>query len=536
MPTAQLIFCGHTLLENLVRDLQGREYLYFKLFGEQVTVPIAMMTSQEKNNDRHILEMCESKQWFGRPEETFFIFTQPLVPVITEEGNWAVRAPGELFMKPGGHGVIWKLASDEGVFEHLLELGCRKALVRQINNPIAGTDHGLLAFTGVGMQTDKIFGFASCHRLLNTAEGVNVLIEEEETDGYAYCLTNIEYTDFKKRGIQDIPESAGSPYSAFPTNTNILFVDLAAIKEYTVKNPIPGMLINMKNRVTACDADGSKKVVRAGRLESTMQNLADSIVDRFPEKLHKGEFHKLHTFLTYNNRRKTISVTKNLYTSEKTLLETPEGAFYEKLENYYDLLSNFCGMRLPPMVDEKEYLEKGPSFLIHLHPALGPLYSIVAQKVRGGRLFPGAELFLEVAEAEIVDLHLEGSFIVRAHAVTGKQDARGVVHYGSENGKCVLKGVSVHNKGVDKEAHNIFWKHQVVRSEALQIILHGNAEFHAEDVAFEGPYRIEVPAGHRTVAKHENGALQFFTEEISEPTWSWSYTIDEESRISLKSK
>lgn len=42
-------------------------------------------------------------------------------------------------MKPGGHGAIWKLMWDEGVFSWLgREQGRRAALVRQISNPMAG--------------------------------------------------------------------------------------------------------------------------------------------------------------------------------------------------------------------------------------------------------------------------------------------------------------------------------------------------------------------------------------------------------------
>ena len=44
----------------------------------------------------------------------------------------------------------------------------------------------------------------------------------------------------------------------------------------------------------------------------------------------------------------------------------------------------------------EQYLEKGPSFIFLYHPALGPLWDIIAQKVRGGALKHGSELVLEV--------------------------------------------------------------------------------------------------------------------------------------------
>ena len=44
----------------------------------------------------------------------------------------------------------------------------------------------------------------------------------------------------------------------------------------------------------------------------------------------------------------------------------------------------------------EQYLEHGPGFIFLYHPALGPLWDVIAQKVRGGALAPGAEVVLEV--------------------------------------------------------------------------------------------------------------------------------------------
>jgi len=49
----------------------------------------------------------------------------------------------------------------------------------------------------------------------------------------------------------------------------------------------------------------------------------------------------------------------------------------------------------------EEYLQHGPSFVFLYHPALGPLWEVVGQKLRGGRLAHGAEVVLEVAEAQV---------------------------------------------------------------------------------------------------------------------------------------
>lgn len=45
----------------------------------------------------------------------------------------------------------------------------------------------------------------------------------------------------------------------------------------------------------------------------------------------------------------------------------------------------------------EQYLEKGPGFIFLFHPALGPMWDVIAQKIRGGALMHGSELVLEVA-------------------------------------------------------------------------------------------------------------------------------------------
>ena len=536
LPAARLLFCGRTLLEGLVRDLQAREYLYYKLFGKQLTTPMAMMTSNDKNNHQHITEICSDNEWFGRPRGSFVFMIQAMAPLITREGHWSLSAPFSLTMKPGGHGVIWKLALEQGVFHELEAQGRTKAIVRQINNPMAGIDYGLLAFSGIGFERNFLFGFASCPRLLNTAEGMNVLIEKKLKKKYEYCIANIEYTEFSKKGVHDIPESANSPYSAFPANTNILFVDLKAIKQAVKSCPFPGKTINMKNQVPCILPDGHTRTVEGGRLETTMQNITDCIVNSFNYQIKDEEQEKLSTYITYNQREKTISATKKSYSPGNPLAETPEGCFYDLLKNNRDLLMNYCKMDIPALDSEQEYLNHGPSFIALLHPALGPLYSVIGQKIQGGKLSKGSDIQLEIAELEISNLHLEGSLHINSEAILGKEDNHGLLKYGELTGKCVLKNVTVKNAGIDKSAKNCYWKNWITHKEIFSVVLRGNAEFHAEDVILKGSQHIEVQDGQRMIAFNNNGQVQYRVENISKPTWHWSYSFDKDDKIILKKK
>lgn len=535
LPAASLAFLGRTLLEGLIRDLQAREYLFYKLFGKQIETPVAMMTSDEKNNETLIRTICKEHGWFGRSPESFRFFKQPLVPTITKEGNWSLLSHLQLNLKPGGHGVIWKLAEEQGVFNWLEANGRKKSIIRQINNPIGGTDFALLALAGTGCAENKSFGFLSCERLLNCAEGVDVIIEKELHGEVEYKLTNIEYTELAQKGVGEVPSKPGSPYSIYPANTNLLFMDIAAIRKALKKGSIPGQLINMKSKVPYLDVDGKLSQVEGGRLETTMQNIADYLVDRFPRFLTKEEFRdKLQTFIVYNPRTKTISTTKKAYVAGQDPVSTPEQAFYDLQLNSHDLLSNWCLFSLPPLGSILDFVERGPNSIFIYHPALGPCYSIIAQKIRNGRMAEGAELQLEIAEVDISHLEVTGSLMIESKSPLGRNDHKEHLRYGSES-RCSLRNVRIVNKGIDKGASQNYWKDEISRLETCRVILHEGAEFHAEDVSLVGDFIFEVSSDHRLeVSQGADGNLKRVLTRIESPTWHWSYEFDAENNIILK--
>ena len=534
LPAAALQFCGRSLLESLIRDLQAKEYLYYKLFGKQLLTPIAMMTSEEKNNHNHIKSICAQNRWFGRSEQGFFLFKQPLVPVITVEGHWSLSSPLELSLKPGGHGVIWKLAKDCGVFQWLSKKGRKKALIRQINNPVAGTDFGLICFCGIGYQNDKMFGFSSCPRVLNTAQGMVVLIAKHDKDHFEYNVSNIEYTDFSKKGLEDIPEFMGSPYSQFPANTNILFVDIEKIDELISKQPVPGLLINCKTYFPYIDEEGQLTELKAGRLESMMQNISDFIIESSDHPYSIKEHLDSKTYVTYSERRKTISVAKNSFHPHKSTLETPQGCFYEVLQNNHELFSKHCNITLPQLCDEQAYIKNGPNLCFGFHPALGPLYSVISQKIRNGRFLEGSELQLEICEVDIENLKLDGSLLIEASQPLGNLEDDAKIRYGEMSGKCELKNVRVKNRGINRLRENKYWKNEIDRHERLKIFLEGNSEFFAEDIAFVGNYTITVPDGFRYTAIKKGEKVAFRKQKIIAPTWHWKYSFQKDDRILLK--
>jgi hypothetical protein len=532
LPAAELRFLGITLLEKMIVDLQAREYLFYKLHHKRITTPIVLMTSKEKSNDEHIFSILQNNHYFGRPPSQYFFILQPLVPVISVEGHWALQSPLHLIMKPGGHGVLWKIGRDQGAFRWLKQLKRTKAIIRQINNPLAGVDHTLVALCGVGCTNGKSFGFVSCERLVASAEGMNVLIKRKIRSHYEYSISNIEYTDFKKQGIKDKPSPKTSPYSLFPANTNILFADLTAVEKIAQKHPFPGMLINLKSPFLCLTEAGHEKLMPAGRLECTMQNIADYIITKNPSPLLKHELTHLKTFVLYNKRGKTMAVTKKLHKQNLPFQDTPEDALLKILNLNNDLLRQ-CGFITPPIQTESQFLESGPNLLFTYHPALGPLFSIIKQKLRKGKIDKNSELKLDIADMHMENLQLKGSLIIQAEHTMGHKTKNGLLRCSDQTGKCTLINVKITNKGMKKNVLSNYWKYTLEREEALTLFIEGNGEFEAKNITFKGHQSITVPSGYKMTAFEENGNVKFHMKKISKSSPMWSYHFKEDNSIIL---
>ncbi len=502
LPAAKLQFAGRSLIEIMIRDLQAREWLYYRLYGKQVITPIAVMSSWEKENCRHVTKVFESHQWFGRPPSHFRFFVQPLVPAFDEQGKWHQAGPLKPLLKPGGHGAIWKLARDEGIFEWL--------------NPIAGLDYGLIAFSGIGCSRNMSFGFASCNRLVKAAEGVVVLVEKSSGE---IVLTNIEYCDFDKFGITDDPIHPDLPFSRFRSNTNILFADLDAVEKAVNVHPFPGLLMNLKQS-TITDETGTQRNALVARLESTMQNIADVMGELISAE---SPLKTAKTFVVHNERHKTISVAKKAYQPGMSMRETPELCFYELLLANQELLGK-CGVSVPQINTPDEYLEKGPSVLFLYHPALGPLYSIITQKIRGGKITDRSELILDLAEVDVENLEVDGSLQIQATNPLGALDDAGILHYSYRAPRVILHNVRVENLGVDWSKKSPYWKMDLDRKESVVVELQGWSEFDAKDVCLKGSHHFVVEDGVRMEVRTDSSGAIVVTKTAIEESLLWNYS------------
>ena len=636
LPAAMLPYGGRSLLECLVRDLFAREYLHHAITGGvQARTPIAIMTSDVKDAHNYIRGLCETNDWFGRGEDGFRLFRQPLVPVAdaatgiwlfeeTEKGN-----SGSIVMKPGGHGALWKLCYDEQVLEWLrVACGRKAAFVRQVSNPMAGMDCTLFALGGVGIMPihrhgsdtaiERALGFATCSRTAGASEGLNVLTTRTNADGSVdYGVGCVEYTEFERLAPELV---CAGDVDAFPTNTNVLYVNLETVEKLVSgrrggggdgddDDALPGFIMNLNKNVTYTEfPTGNEVSVKAGRLECTMQAIADALMDRSDLPLDMSADmddlaaspssspaltpETLRTFAIYNSRRHVTSSAKRRRKpgSEASIAQTPDGSFRDLMLNARDLLER-CGIASEPVGSVDSYLVHGPRFIFLAHPALGPVWDVIAQKLRGGALVGRSELVLEVAEADIANIRVDGSLVVNAafplgqacesdasrHLLSGMSSSSGsmsgddddigsdidsiqanrLISFGHRQPRVRLRNVSVVNKGIDWAAsENVYWEHRIKRHESCSIELEGHSAFTAEDVTIHGHRSFVVPDGyHMTVSQDisprrdgaasggESQSLQIHLQRIDLPPngdndglWRWIYSMDANDSIVLQMK
>jgi UDP-N-acetylglucosamine pyrophosphorylase len=496
MPLAGLNFLNSNLLKLLIDDLFALEYLYFIKTNKKITIPMVIMTSDAKNNHRNILDIFEKNKYFHRTKENFYFIKQPMSPVISENKDFLLDSNNNLLLKPSGHGVIWKLMKDNKVLDRLLNRNISSLLIRQVNNPIAYTDYNPLALLGYAKKNKKAFGFLSCPRLVNTKEGMN-LLREVKNQNYSYNYTNIEYTDFKKYDLKDEKKSKTSPYSKYPSNTNILFADIKQIIKALKKNEFFNLIINLKTKVKQNNKD-----VTCARLESTMQNISDFILDKSKTKLKISEQKKLKTFVLYNKREKTISAIKKQYLSKQDAIESDKKCFYDILNNYFDLLKNYCNVNMPLINSFENFLKNKLNFTCYINPILGPMYEIISKKIIKGEFKKNFDLYLNIANLHIENINLSGSLIIDVKNPTFDSNI-------FKNTKCYLKNIKIYNLGIDKTLENNYSQNIIKRKESLKIILNENSFFYAENLTFNNNFFIEVPSNYIATAYEENKTIKY---------------------------
>jgi hypothetical protein len=255
-----------------------------------------------------------------------------------------------------------------------------------------------------------------------------------------------------------------------------------------------------------------------------MQNNADGMCSPIdPKNLPSIPQEQLSTFLLLQDRSKLLSTTKKAFVAGQPLAETPFGALYDWHHAMRSLLSDSCHITLPQEATQEEFVQEGPSFIFSFHPAMGPLWAVIGQKLSGGTIAKGSELELEIAEISCHGLNLAGSLRILATTPTKSVDGKGSTQYSDKVGRANLHNVTVTNKGLARRSVVDILNGIEERSESCQIDLEGFSEIEAENITIKGPFRLVVPDGKRAVLHQESsGTITTTLESISSPSWRYS--------------
>lgn len=464
MPAAAFLFMGKPLLEHLIDDLKAREALYYQRYRKKLITPIGLLTSDEKNNYQRILSLLEENNYFGRPKDSFIFIRQPMVPAVDDEGNWALEQEGNLILKPSGHGALWHACCEQKIFAKLFQLNKKYALIRQINNPLAGIDYNLLAFPGMCLLKQKKFGFFVTRRKKGNPEGAIVFKFKEGQQHYKIA-TNVEYCTIENETLSE----------DFPANTNLLFADLKAAEQAAINNPFCGAILNFKSQDTSALA----------RLELSMQNLSESFED---ESLDFHQEHQ-HVLLVMQERNKAISTIKKLRFDFLEQNETPLKAFFDLFLAYEKLFKENCHFQMPHWDQSFETLMKNPPYLFFLDKRFGPLFSEISKKIRHWHLDQNAYVDLQLSQGHLEQVTVNGA--LKIEDISEDQSAF-----------CLMSSVKIENEGFNFQSFDPFFHKKGDFKEILQITLHPKSRLIISDSLFHGPLKIEVKEGQIVMIKN----------------------------------
>ena len=83
------------------------------------------------------------------------------------------------------------------------------------------------------------------------------------------------------------------------------------------------------------------------RFSSLMQNLVDSLAQRFQEPIPLEHHAGLNTFVVFNKRRRVTSSAKRKRVPDSTVIsQTPDGSFLDLMQNSREVLQR-CGFSTP---------------------------------------------------------------------------------------------------------------------------------------------------------------------------------------------
>lgn len=261
---------------------------------------------------------------------------------------------------------------------------------------------------------------------------------------------------------------------------------------------------------------------KIARLESMMQaislNMSSSI---------GLDCHDLSAFVGLYDREKSLSVTKRAFEQGKNFHETPEACLYDWLEACRHLFSEMCHFKMPPSQSFEDFLRRGPNFVGFFHPALGPLWSVIGQKVKNGTISSGSELELEIAEISMEGLQLHGSLRILSLQPVGSYKESGHLVMNRHVGRAYIRNFAVRNKGMQNSSLKDHLNRMVNRAETCTIVLEGRSEIIIEDVTIDGNFELTVPDKMQArIVATQGGHFEVIMSPYKVPSFEYRITWD----------
>jgi UDP-N-acetylglucosamine/UDP-N-acetylgalactosamine diphosphorylase len=205
---------GRTLFELFARRLHAAR--------ERYGAPPSWYVLTSQANDAATRAFFAEHASFGLDPESIFFFQQAMLPALDARGKILMRARGEVFLAPNGHGGVLAALAASGGLEHARSRGARIFSYFQVDNPLARPADplflGLHALEGAQMSSKVV-------EKRDAAEKVGVI---GRVDGRLSC---IEYSDLPAN-LRDLRRSDGElVYGA--GNIAIHAIDVAFVAELT---------------------------------------------------------------------------------------------------------------------------------------------------------------------------------------------------------------------------------------------------------------------------------------------------------------
>lgn len=148
-------------------------------------LPLAIMTSPL--NDAQTRLYFEQHAFFGLDPAQLFFFSQECLPLIDEQGNWLLTAPGVLAEGPDGNGNALFRFFTQGIWEEWQSRGVEYLNVMFVDNPLA--DPFDAEFIGFAARCELDIGMKVVERE-STQEKMGIVAQEGNK------LKIVEYSEF----------------------------------------------------------------------------------------------------------------------------------------------------------------------------------------------------------------------------------------------------------------------------------------------------------------------------------------------------